>query len=273
MINLFRRLPWQGQIGIILVVVVVLGVAGFLALQQFQAGGSEPGESETVDVGGASQFIPQSEQPFGIIVIGEGEVLVAPDLARVVLGVEARAETAEDAINQTNAAAAKAIDAVKDVGIKDNDIQTTGVSLFPVFPRIEPAESAEPPTPSGYRSSNTITITVRNIEMTGPVVDEALAAGATSIRSIEFRLADEVQAEQKERALRLATLDAARKAHAIADALQGSVQGLISLTEEFVVVPIPQSLGRLEAARAAPTPIEAGQLRVRATVRVNFSFE
>ncbi len=271
MIDLFRRLPWQGQIGIIVVAVAVLAVAAFLALQQFQAGGGEPGETDTLDVGGASQFIPQSEQPFGIIVIGEGEVVVAPDLARVVLGVEATAATAEDAANQTNAVAVQVSAAAKDLGIEGDDLQTTDVSLFPVFPRIRPEESAEPPTPSGYRSSNTITITVRDIDTTGPVVDAALAAGATSILNVEFRLADDAPA--KERALRLATLDAARKARAIAEALQGSVRGLISLTEESATIPIARSVGALEAARAAPTPIEVGELRVRATVRANFSYE
>ena len=271
MIDLLRRLPWQGQIGIIVAVVAVLAVAGFLALQQFQAGGSEPGESDTVDVGGASQFLPQSEQPFGIIVIGEGEVVVPPDLARVVLGVEAGAETAADAVNETNAVAAKVAAAVKELDIEEADIQTTGVSLFPVFPPIDPQASAPPPTPSGYRSSNTITITVRDIEQTCPVVDAALAAGANTIQNIEFLLADD--APTKELALRLAALDAARKARAMAEALQGSARGLISMTEQSVVVPIWRSADTLEAARAAPTRIQAGELRVRATVRANFSFE
>jgi uncharacterized protein YggE len=99
-----RRLSWQFQIGSIVVVVAILVIATFLALQQFQAG--EPigtaAAAETEDVGGAAQIIPQGDRPFGITVIGEGEVVVRPDQAVIVLGVEERAETAVEAAASTN---------------------------------------------------------------------------------------------------------------------------------------------------------------------------
>ncbi len=270
-----RRLSWQFQIGSIVVVVAILVIATFLALQQFQAG--EPigtaAAAETEDVGGAAQIIPQGDRPFGITVIGEGEVVVRPDQAVIVLGVEERAETAVEAAASTNEVAEAVINSVKALGVDAADIQTTALTLTPVYPEQPPAVRAEA-LPVGYVSANTLSITVRELDRASAVVDAALAAGANSLRSIRFTLADDIAVKQA--ALRLATLDAARKARAIAEALQGSVRGLVSLTEEFVSAPQPLArVGAVLALEAAVpgVPVEPGELRVRAVVRASFAYE
>jgi uncharacterized protein YggE len=273
----FRRLSWQVQIGSIVFVVAILVIAGFLALQQFQAG--EPigttAATETVDVGGAAQIIPQGERPFGITVIGEGEVIVRPDRAVIVLGVEARAETAAAAAADTNEIAEAVITAVTDLGVAESDIQTTALTLTPVYADQPPAARSEL-LPVGYVSANTLSITVRALERASEVVDAALAAGANTLRSIRFTLSDDIAAQHKQAALRLATLDAARKARAIAEALQGNVRGLISLDEEFAGGPQPLArVGAVLALEAAApgVPVEPGELRVRAAVRATFAYE
>lgn len=273
----FRRLSWQVQIGSIVVAVAILVIAAFLALQQFQAG--EPigtaAATETADVGGAAQFTPPGDRPFGIAVIGEGEVTVRPDRAVIVVGVEARAETAAAASAGTSETTEAVITAVKDLGVADADIQTTALTLTPVYADQPPAARSEL-LPVGYVSANTLSITVQKLEDASKVVDAALAAGANTLRSISFTLSDDIAAKHKRAALQLATLDAARKARAIAEALQGSVRGLISLTEEFVSAPQPLArVGAVLALEAAApgVPVEPGELRVRAVVRASFAYE
>ena len=97
MVTIFRRLPWIYQIGLIVALVAALVVLGFLALQQFQAGGGTPEQvDETVDVGGLAPFLPP-EQPQGVHVTGVGELVRVPDLATVVFGVTAEAPSAASA--------------------------------------------------------------------------------------------------------------------------------------------------------------------------------
>ena len=275
MLALFRRFPWQAQIGMIVAIVAVLAVAGLLALRQYQAGSPDSlPEVETVDVGGVAAILPQGERPFGIHVVGEGEVVVSPDQAIVVLGVEASADTAAEAAAQTSAVAETVIAAVRALGIEASDIQTTGLSLSPVYPP-ESQEAAErQAAPIGYISTNTLTITVHKIALASEVLDAALDAGANSVHAVQFTLADDTKA--KEAALRLATLDAARKARTIAESLQGSMRGLISISEDFVTVSQPRGFADIEMARAAgevSVPVEPGELRVRAVVRANFAYE
>ena len=277
MLKLYRRTAWQLQLLTIILIVAALVVVGFLGLQQFQAGdpGEQPPASKTVDVGGAAAILPAGERPFGLHVLGEGEVTVTPDRSIVELGVEASASTAAAAAEQASATAERLVAAIREISSNPEDIQiqTTGISLAPVF---QPATPTQPRSanPVGYRSSNTITITIDQLDLTSSVLDAALAAGANTVHSISFTLKSDGPA--KERALRLAVLDAANKARVAAEALQGSVRGLISLNEEYVHVPIARSSRSAfpEAAMSpASVPVEAGQLRIRATVRANFAYE
>ena len=276
MLKLYRRTAWQLQLLTIILIVAALVVVGFLGLQQFQAGdpGEQPPASKTVDIGGAAAILPAGERPFGLHVLGEGEVTVTPDRSIVELGVEAAASTAAAAAEQASATAERLVAAVREISSNPDDIQiqTTGISLAPVF---QPATPTQPRSanPVGYRSSNTITITIDQLDLTSSVLDAALAAGANTVHSISFTLKSDGPA--KERALRLAVLDAANKARVAAEALQGSVRGLISLNEEYVHVPIARSSRSAfpEAAMSpASVPVEAGQLRIRATVRANFAY-
>ena len=277
MLKLYRRTAWQLQLLTIILIVAALVVVGFIGLQQFQAGdpGEQPPASKTVDIGGAAAILPAGERPFGLHVLGEGEVTVTPDRSIVELGVEASASTAAAAAEQASATAERLVAAVREISSNPEDIQiqTTGISLAPVF---QPATPPPPRSanPVGYRSSNTITITIDQLDLTSSVLDAALAAGANTVHSISFTLKSDGPA--KERALRLAVLDAANKARVAAEALQGSVRGLISLNEEYVHVPIARSSRSAfpEAAMSpASVPVEAGQLRIRATVRANFAYE
>jgi len=285
MLSIYRRASWQIQLTTIVVVVAVLVIIGFLGLQQFQAGDPEnvSQERSTVDVGGAAAIsLPQGERPFGLHVIGEGEVVVTPDRSIVTLGVAASADTAAEAAGKASATVESLIEAIRGVSSSDDEIQiqTTGISLSPVFPPlgpITPTRSAtlqreRSPEPIGYRSSNTITVTIDRLDITSNVLDAALGAGANTVRSVTFTLQDDGPA--KASALRLAVLDAATKARVVADALQGSVQGVISMTEDFVNVPVVRGGMFAEAATVrGSVPVEPGELRIRAVVRANFAYE
>ena len=276
MFTFYRRAPWQVQLLTIFVIVAALIIIGFLALRQFQAGDPNvTAEATSVDVGGAATLIPPGERPFGLHIIGEGEVVVPPDRAIVTLGVEASADTAAEAANQANATAEKLIEAIRGVSSDENEvlIQTTGLSLSPVFPPAAQGQRPVSADPVGYRSANTVTITIDRIELTSMVLDAALGAGANTVRSISFTLQDDGPA--KAEAMRLATLDAAAKARAVADALRGSVRGLISLQEETVYGPVARGGIAFADVAAAPgsVPVEAGELRIQARVRANFAYE
>ncbi len=72
-----------------------------------------------------------------LTVSGTGEIAAPPDRATVRLGAEAQAENASEAQAQVNDIVQKALQGVKAVGIEERKIQTSGISLFPVYAQQE----------------------------------------------------------------------------------------------------------------------------------------
>ena len=75
------------------------------------------------------------------------------------------------------------IDALKNAGIPDSDIQTTSVSLWP-------QTSSDGKTITGYQASNSVTVT-RSIDKSGALVDAAVSAGANNVDGPNLSVSDQ----------------------------------------------------------------------------------
>jgi uncharacterized protein YggE len=208
------------------------------------------------------------ERP-NIAVTGEGEVRVDPDLATVSVGVTATAPTSEEALDQASARMAQVIAATRALGVEQRDIQTSGLSLQPIFrQRVRPDDPQEI---ESYRASNNVTITVRDVQRAGAVLDAASRSGANVISGIRFGLANPDAARQE--ALGAAVRDAERKARGMASAAGVNITGVQSIVEDNVAT--PQPVARAAAApavgEATAPPVEPGELIVRARVRATYN--
>src|SRR5262249_39547466 len=140
-----------------------------------------------------------------ITVTGDGEVRAEPDQATISVGVSQTGTTSGEAMDAVNRAMASVIASVKALGVADRDIQTSGLSLQPVY-RSTQRSNDQPPEIVGYRASQNLTVTVRNLSQAGPVLDAAVAAGANTIGGIRFGISD--VEPLKRQALANATVDA-----------------------------------------------------------------
>jgi uncharacterized protein len=130
-----------------------------------------------------------AEVPREIVVTGEGLVEVAPDMATVTAGVENQGDTA-GATLAANAEAMRAIlAALEAAGVERRDIQTSQLSLQPVY---RPRNNGDDWTPEvlGYVARNTVAVRVREIGEVGSVVDATSEAGANRIDGIAFGIGD-----------------------------------------------------------------------------------
>ena len=271
MVTIFRRLPWIYQIGLIVALVAALVVLGFLALQQFQAGGGTPEQvDETVDVGGLAPFLPP-EQPQGIHVTGVGELVRAPDLAIVVFGVTAEAPSAASAAasaEETASAVVEAIDDLEDLDFNDHDLQVGGVALTPTHPAGERRQARQPVTPLRRRSGSASprSIARRTLSTRG--------SRPAPMRCTRTDLSPwSTRRRTAAAALRLAAINAGAKARAIAEALQGRSAGLINIEEKVTVIPLVSKGVDPALAKPADVAVHPGQVIIRAVVRANFAFE
>jgi uncharacterized protein YggE len=216
--------------------------------------------------------INQDAQPVvrTLNVNGVGQVYLTPDIAYIYIGVHNEAANASDAVDankdQTNAV----IDALKSAGVVEKDIRTTNFSIWPS------QQYAPDGTVSGtvYMVDNTVYIVVRDLEGLGDLLDSAISAGANSINSIQFDVADKTAAVKDARAK--AVEDAKTQASELADAA-GLSLGDIQNISFFDNSPFPISGGKGGGGDMmsvdASVPIQPGQLSISVSVSLVYEIK
>lgn len=208
-------------------------------------------------------------------VSGEGEVSLAPDMAMMQLGVVSEAKDAAAALKANNQAMAKVLQALKDKGIADRDLQTSGFQITPRYRQVpEDKLGSQPPVIEGYSVSNGLTIRVRDLGKLGGVIDASVALGVNQGGEIRFTN-DKPEAALAE-ARKAAMADAIDKAKTLAEAAGVKLGRIISINEN-TVRPFEQGM-MMKSAMArdvapAPTPVAAGENAYRVTVNVSFALD
>ncbi|OGO51907.1 MAG: hypothetical protein A2V84_10760 [Chloroflexi bacterium RBG_16_70_13] len=200
-----------------------------------------------------------------ISVSGTGRVVLTPDIADLRLGVTTTAKTVKEARDANAASMTAVITALKALGIADRDIQTTTLSLGPVY---DYPSNGSTPRLTGYTLTNAVAVTIRDLDDAAGAVDGAMAAGATTLDSVTFRVADQASAERDAREAAMA--EAKAKAQTLARAAGVAIEGVASITETVAPIPYPVYYGAMAgtALRDVQTPILAGTNEVAVTVSV-----
>jgi uncharacterized protein YggE len=202
-----------------------------------------------------------------ISVSGTGTVTLTPDVADLALGVLISRPTVKAAQADAATAMTRVLAALKALGIDDKDIQTSNVSLQPTY---DYSNGNNPPRITGFQMSNSVAVTIRDLTKLGDAIDNSLAAGATSLDGVTFRVNDQTSAEAQAR--QAAMTEARAKADTLAAAAGISISGVASIAETSAPLPYPINfaLGAASAPDVAKvaTPIQAGTTDVTITVAV-----
>jgi uncharacterized protein YggE len=200
-----------------------------------------------------------------ISVTGTGKVVLSPDVADLRLGVSSAARTVREARNDAASKMTAVITALKQLGIDDKDIQTTTLSLQPSY---DYSTNTNPPRLTGYVLSNAVAVTVRDLAKVGDAIDNSLAAGATTLDGVSFRVADETNAEKQARQAAMA--EAQAKAKTLADAAGVSISGVASISESVAPIPYPMYYGAAAGAatKDVSTPVQPGTNEISVTLTV-----
>lgn len=197
---------------------------------------------------------------------GNGTVSVIPDAVRVsatvsVLGATSKAALAT--VNTTSVAMRKALTANK---IATRDIATQSISVFPEYSY--PDNST--PVISGYRASQSFSITVRAAATAGAVVDAIVDAGGANvmINGASPFVLDNAKATDLARAE--AVKSARAKATSYAKLLGVKLGRVVFLNEQSSPNPFPV-FGVTAKAEDSATQIDLGQQEVTVLVTVRWA--
>ena len=208
------------------------------------------------------------ETPSTITVTGVGTVSVTPDVAHVTVGVTINNASLSEAQQEANTTAQAVIDIATGNDIAEADIQTDAYSVNVI------EDYDDNGNLTGRRSftvSNILTMTIRDLDSVGGILDQMVDAGANTIYGISFDVSDPGPAVAEARTA--AAVDARARADAYAAGLDVEITGIASISEQSAPMPVARydSASDVElAAASAAVPVAAGSTDLSVTIQVVF---
>jgi len=201
-----------------------------------------------------------------LTVTGNGIVYLTPDIAYLYVGVHTEGADIAEAIDRNNSRTQAVVDALKNMGVAVEDIQTSNFSVW----------SMEDYDDTGnryikYSVDNTVYITIRDLSQLGALLDTVVAAGANTINSLTFDVADKAAALVEAR--RLAMENASALAEELAQTAGVQVGDIQSITYSDSYYNPYYGMGGGGAAPNASVPIQPGQTQISVTVSVTYGIK
>jgi len=204
----------------------------------------------------------------GFSVSVEGKVTAKPDSASISFGVSSNGSSVKVVQDQMNSNINKVTEAIKKLGIKEEDIKTTNYNVYPSQDAPMPLDIGLT-RPGGYSASTNITVKIKDIELVNQVIDSTTESGANQIGGVNFEISDRSKLENDAR--QLAVTEAKKKAQAAAD-IAGFKLGRVINYSENEGGPVYLEARPAGAARdSTETKIEPGTNEI--VVNVSLTFE
>lgn len=213
--------------------------------------------------------LPQN-YPQQVVVFGTGKFFAKPDVATVSVGIRAEAIKSQDAVNRGNKIMADIINAVKESGVDEKDMQTTAYNLTPNYDYTEAGRVFR-----GYSLDQRISVKIRDFGKISEVLDKATANGANDVGDLQFTLDNPETAKAEARAK---AIDQAKaKAESIFSQSGLKMGKLINVYEDYGMCGYggcPQPMyamgGEMMKDASVAPQIESGQLEFSITINLTY---
>ncbi len=159
-------------------------------------------------------------------VVGMAMISVPAELAEISIGVETKSDVLGEAVASNSVTMKEVIGQIRAAGVAEGDIRTTRFRIYE--PSGSHRDEDEPPPPR-YGVSNTLLVTVRELDALGAILTAVSSSGANDINSLSFRVDDPTPhiAEARRRSVK----DARDKAALYAEASGVTLGRLVDFTE------------------------------------------
>jgi uncharacterized protein len=212
----------------------------------------------------------QNPFPPLVSVSGVGEVKVQPDQITFMTGVEVREKSLEEARKAADQRTAAILTYLKKSGVDEKNIQTTYLSLQPMYT----GEYGQT-TPQFYLATRTVSVVLNKTQGFDALLEGLYKAGANRVDGISFQ-SSQLKKYQEE-ARRKAVQDAKQKATLLASELGAKVGRAYQINEGGANAPSPVMYGKMAMQERAMdgnnTTLALGQITVTSTVDVSFLLE
>lgn len=220
----------------------------------------------------------QSVDPFSyrtFSVVGKGEINTVPDIAQLTFSVLTEGGKEVEKLQKENSEKMNGLlEKTEQRGVAKEDIKTTNYQISPRYSsfRCKFGEECPPSEIIGYTVRQTVTVKVRDFDILGALLTDAISAGVNSISGPYFKVEDEERAKSEAREEAIA--EAKEKAKAMAKAGGFRLGKLLSIQERGVQpIYMAREMGEMMIAadESAPAPkIEPGSQEITASVTLTY---
>lgn len=223
-----------------------------------------------------------------ITVSGTGEAYAVPDIATFSFTAREEAETVKEAQDTVSEQVSSILAALEEVGIEEKDIKTTSYNSYPRYEWRETkslcTEFSCPPSDServlvGYEQSQSVAITVRDLDKVSQVLEVLGGAEVASMYGPSFEVDDQDAAltEARKEAIAKAT----EKAEMLTEELGVRLGKVVSFSDGssggyepimYARGGVAMDMAVAEEASIAPQ-IPSGENRITASVSVTFKIK
>lgn len=206
---------------------------------------------------------------YTVSIDGEGKISGKPDVAVINMGVQSDAKTVKASQDDNTKKMNDIIKAIKDMGVKDADVQTANYNIYPKYSYDKNTGASDI---IGYTVSQSVTVKVRDLDKTGDILSKAGELGANTVGGVQFTIdnPEALKGEAREKAID----NAKKKAAELFKKLGVSPGRIVSFSEYGSGGPVYykayESMGMGGGGAPAPS-IESGNLDV--VVNVSLTFE
>jgi uncharacterized protein YggE len=204
-----------------------------------------------------------------IVMSGSGDATGVPDQLTFALAISSTASDVSSALQSASTTTAHVLQAVDAADIARKDVQTTGLSVNPVYDY----SGNGPGVITGYNATEDMSILVRSLPDAGATITAAVQAGGDSVRLHDVRL----QIGDKDALMHQARADAFAQARtkaeqyaAAAGRQLGDVTSVREVSSGGSTLPVAFAAASDSVERSVP--IRAGTADLHVTVRVVWSF-
>ncbi len=221
----------------------------------------------------AALSAPATAQERTISVTGHGEVSVEPDMATVVIGVQAEAEVAADALDEASAATSAILATLDVEGVLAEDIRSGAIRLNPRYSQSVLSSGNQI---IGYQALNSVEVKVNDLDRLGELLAAVVGDGANRLDRVSFGLQDPGVVQDEAR--RLAVAQALRLATLYADAAGVSVGDLLVISEGGIggrlVMDMAPVVIMEQSTAASPryqVPVAPGKIELNASITMVYA--
>lgn len=204
-----------------------------------------------------------------LTVTGQGSASAVPDMATMSMGVSHEAANPQNAMEWVARDINAVFSRLRDAGIEERDLQTSQISLYPVWSRPDRDGNS---TVSGFSASVNMRVVLRDLDRLGDILVEVLEAGGNRFNGMTLGIQD---TETLEAAARVAAIaDARMKAADYAEAAGVTLRGIVSISENGGGGSPYPALRMADAAMSMESlEVARGESAISQTVTVVFEFE